>query len=297
MSVNSILTGLARPLWRDYSRYQGMVNFDIAKANGVLGMVARAGISWGYTDPFFETNWVGAGKVDMRRSSYHVLYPSESVIRQADNWYRIHPEREVIPRVIDLELHTDQSWKRIADQTWAMSQLVKSRDGIRPIIYSRYLLINQWLQSWTTEMLNDHYYWLAQYSWFGYREHAGPPTLPNRVRRDRVVLHQTSDHKAPFPGEVQSKSVDWDRWEIGNEEQMNQWIDVAWGEGPEPPPVPPAGIKEVKVTASALNIRADADASSKDIGTLVGGSTVPVEGDDGDWLKLYPGWIHGNFVE
>ena len=288
--------GTDRPLWRDYSRYQVIVNFDVAKANGVLGMAARAGISWGYTDPFFETNWNGAGQAGMYRTSYHVLYSDQDIVRQADNWYRIHPELEVIPRVIDLELDRNQPYSKIADQTWGMSELVFARDGVRPIIYSRYRLIDLWLQSWTPEMLNDHYWWLAQYSWFGFREHAGPPTLPKRLHRDRVVLHQTSDHKLAPPGEVQSKSVDWDRWEIGNEEEMHQWIKDTWGEGSEPPPPPALGIKEVKVTASALNIRAAADAGSKDIGTLVGGSIVPIDGEDGDWLQLHPGWIHGDYV-
>ena len=63
-------TGIDRPLWRDYSRYQVKVNFDVAKANGVLGMAARAGISWGYTDPWFETNWNGAGQAGMYRINY-----------------------------------------------------------------------------------------------------------------------------------------------------------------------------------------------------------------------------------
>jgi len=287
-------TGTNRPLWRDYSRYQGVVNFDIAKANGVLGMAARAGISYGYTDPWFENNWNGAGQAGIYRTSYHVLYPDQDITRQADNWFRIHPKLEVIPRVIDLELDRNQSANKIADQTWGMSEVVLSRDGVRPIMYSRRLLINQWLSSWTVEMLNQHYYWLAQYSWFGYREHAGPPTLPDRVRRERVILHQTSDHKLAPTGEVQSRSVDWDRWEIGDESEMHKWIDDTWG-GSGPPTTPPA-IKEVKVTASALNIRKEADAGSQDIGTLVGGSIVPVEGEDGDWLQLYPGWIHGDYV-
>ena len=289
-------TGTDRPLWRDYSRYQAVVNFDVAKANGVLGMAARAGISYGYTDPWFETNWNGAGQVGMYRTSYHVIYPDQDIVKQADNWYRIHPVLEDIPRVIDLELDQNQSANKIADQTWGMSEIVLARDGKRPILYSRYLIINQWLQSWTETMLNEHYWWLAQYSWFGYREHAGPPTLPRNVLRNRVVLHQTSDHKLAPSGEVQSKSVDWDRWEIGNETEMHKWIDDTWGEGSGPPPIPAPGIKQVKVTASALNVRKEADAGSADIGTLIGGSVVPVDGEFGDWLQLHPGWIHKDYV-
>jgi hypothetical protein len=292
-------TGTDRPLWRDYSRYQVMVNFDIAKANGVLGMAARAGISYGYIDPFFATNYKGAGNVEMYRTSYHVLYPDQPVVKQADeSWYKAHPAIDIIPRVIDLELDRSQPWTKIADQTWAMSELVLSRDGVRPIIYSRYLLINQWLQSWTSEMLNDHYWWLAQYSWFGYREHAGPPTLPKLVRRDRVILHQTSDHKLAPPGEVQSRAVDWDRWEIGNEQEMHTWISENWGGASPPPPPPPAPyIERVKVTASALNIRSEPSADAEDIGTLQAGTDVTITEKTGVWLKLKIGWIHGDYTE
>lgn len=229
--------GTARPLWRDYSRWNGQVDFSIAAANGVKGYAARSGISWGYQDPWFPRNWSEGAINGLYRTSYHVIYPSESSLRQADNWYKIHPEIEIIPRVIDLELDCDQSPSRIADATWELSSIVLSRDGVRPIIYSRYLLINDWLATWTTSMLNAHYWWLAQYPWLRTYEHPGPPTLPDRLSRDRVVLHQTCDKKPPFPGEVENLSADWDRWEIGNEQEMHMWIGQEWA-GTEPPPEP-----------------------------------------------------------
>lgn len=274
-----------------------MVNYDVAVAHGVLGMAARAGVSWGYVDPWFETNWRGAGQQDnFYRTSYHVIWPDQNVVRQADNWYKVHPVIDIIPRVIDLEKSRDQVASRIGDQTWAMSEIVLARDGIRPIIYSRYKLIDAWLANWTTEMLNEHWFWLAQYHWTRIIEHSGPPTLPARVDRSRVVMHQTADKKRPPAGEVQSYTVDWDRWQLGDEQQMHQWIAAHWGDGQVIPP-PEPGIKEVKVTATALNIRMESNASSKDVGTLVGGSVVPVKGQDGDWLQLHEGWIHGDYVK
>jgi hypothetical protein len=110
-----------------------------------------------------------------------------------------------------------------------MSNTVFQRDGVRPIIYSRHLLINDWLSSWSDAELNIHYYWLAQYLFNRSLEHPGPPTLPYRVSRDRVILHQTADKKPPFGGEVESKSVDWDRWLIGGVVDMHDWIEDAWG--------------------------------------------------------------------
>lgn len=291
----SNLRGTDRPLLRDYSKHQGLVNFDIAIANGVLGMIARAAISWGYTDPWFETNWQGAGQVGIYRTSYHVLHPDQDVVRQAEKWFGVHPQIDVWPRVIDLEVSRNQPASKIGDQTRKMSDIVFARDGIRPIIYSRYLLINQWLANWPIEYLNDHWFWLAQYHWTRILEHAGPPTIPERVNPGRVFLHQTSDKKRTPNGEAQSLSIDWDRYQLGDEEHLHNFVSSTWGDGTQPPP-PQPGIKLVKVTASALNVRMEPNASSQDIGTLVGGSVVPVKDQDGTWLQLHEGWIHGDYV-
>jgi len=213
------------PLWRDYSRYQGQVDFDIAQTMGVCGMATRAGISWGYQDAWFPRNWEEAGRVGIYRTSYHVLYPSESVVRQADNWYKVHPKLDIIPRVIDLEVDNGQSAQRIAAATWEMSETVLERDGVRPIIYSRYLLVNNFLAGWTSEMLNKHYWWLAQYLFDHTREHPGPPTLPER------------DKKPGFYGEAESAAVDCDRWQLHEGAwDMHAWIADTWGEKPPGPP-------------------------------------------------------------
>jgi hypothetical protein len=285
-------TGLERPLWRDYSRYQGEINADIAAANGVLGAAHRATISYGYTDPFYALNYASLGRSGIKRTSYHVLYPDQSALRQADNWYKVQPVLDGIPRVIDLELKRNQAPAKIAAVTWDMVEIVKQRDGIPPILYSRYRLIDEWLDSWTQEMLDSIWYWLAQYSWFGYREHAGPPTLPKRVKRSLVVLHQTSDHKLAPAGEVKSKSVDWDRWEIGNEAQMNEWIRVNWGGGVVEPPEPIQAVEpidHVRTTVN-LNMRTLPSTSGIDIGTLARGSDVSITKRAGDW-GLVEGWI------
>lgn len=308
--INNLITsfenpvGLARPLWRDYSRYQGVVNADVAVANGVLGMAHRATISTAYRDPFFAQNYASFGRVEKYRTSYHVVYPDQPVNAQLANWYAVHPELDhaaPIPRVIDLELHRNQPAAKIASVVWAMSEIILTRDGLRPIIYSRKNLVDKWLVGWTDNMLNDHYWWLAQYLFAGYLEHPGEPDLPNRVNRNRVILHQTSDHKLAPPGEVASKAVDWDRWEIGNEAQMHQWITEKWGGGalpptPEPEPDEIVPVAHLRVTASALNMRTLPNASAQDIGTLIQNSDVSITAVDGDWGKV-EGWIHRGYTE
>jgi hypothetical protein len=244
-------TGLQRPLWRDISMFQRNVNFDIMAANGVYACFARAGISWGYKDPMFHTYYAGLQKAGIFRASYHVLYPDQPVRNQVDNWYEVHPETEIVPRAIDLELGRGVAPSQIADATWEMSEFVKSRDGVRPIIYSRAQLIDLWLADWEDWMLNDHWFWLAQYLFIP-NEHSGPPTLPARVREDRVILHQTSGKKPGFPGEVQSAAVDWDRWELGDYQAMVKFVHDNWG-GEEPPPPPQGETYRFEVEKNGVN--------------------------------------------
>lgn len=296
--------GLARPLLRDYSRYQQYVNADVAIAHGVLGMAHRATISYGYQDPFFNANYKSFGRDETYRTSYHVEYPSQPALKQVDNWYSMHPALDAskpFARVLDLELHTNQPASKIADVTWEICEIVKSRDGFYPIIYSRKNLIDAWLASWTDEMLNAIYWWLAQYLLAGYLEHPGPPSLPNRIRRERILMHQTSDHKLAPPGEVASKAVDWNRWELGNEQQMHALIKQLWGGGvvvPEPEPEPPIGqpIEQRIITASALNLRALPDAVGADLGTLKKDSDVTIFEKDGDWGRI-EGWLHLDYTK
>ena len=288
--------GLDRPLWRDYSYWQLVVDMQVAKANGVLGMFSRAGIGNTYLDPYFAPNWANAGLLGLYRSSYHVINSLQSVVSQADQvWYTAHAEREVIPRAIDLQKSYGAPPSQVADRTWEMSELVKARDGVRPIIYSRYSLINSWLVPyWTASMLNEHFYWLAQYLIDRTREHAGPPTLPTNVLREQVIMHQTADKKAGFPGECSgSATADYDRWEIGNEAEMHTWIATTWGGAPpEPPPGDlPMPIGYARVVAQALNLRAGPGTGFSDLGDLTKGMELPFfqeykNASNDVWLRL-----------
>lgn len=299
--------GLDRPLWRDTSRWNGFYNAKVAYENGVCGIAARAAVSWGYQDGFFKSTYESAGNAGMYRTSYFVPYPDQPLIKQADNWYSMHPEIDIVPRVIDLELSRGVIPIKIADFMWQLSDLVKARDGLRPIIYTRYQLVDKWLASWSAERLNLHWWWLAQYLWDRTREHPGPPTYPKNILESRIILHQTADKKAGFPGEAQSAALDYDRWELGNIANMQQWIETYWASGDEPPYEPPdeepdtdiepiQPIKVAKVNVQALNMRAQPDVNSKDLGEIMGNSIVPITDIEGDWNRV-EGWVHGKYLK
>lgn len=252
--------GLERPLTRDISKHQGKYNMGVARNNGVLIMTMRAAVGWSYQDGFFPGYWKDAE--GMYRNSYHVIHPDLDVVKQADNWYRANPKIEILPRVIDLEVNKlNIDAKRIADATWKMSELVLSRDGIRPWIYSRYRLVDAWLASWTPEMLNDHYWWLAQYLWDRHREHPGPPTMPARLNKERVLLHQTADKKPGFYGEAESSAVDYDRWEHGDAVDLVNFIKAEYGDHvlPDPDDPPDENPDEFAALRDGLHYAVDVE--------------------------------------
>lgn len=229
---DAYLLGLDRPLLVDTSYWQLVVNTDVLAANGVLGIIARAGISWGYTDPYFKATYDKAGQSEIYRSSYHVIYTDQPILPQADSWYSMHPERDIWPRWIDLEVNRGDSNYSKAAAVMQMSDICLSRDGVRPGIYSRYALVDSWLADLSDDELNSHYFWLAQYLFDRTKEHPGPPTLPARVGADRVVMHQTADRVPKFAGSVTgSATLDRDRWTQGNGIEMHNWIAEQWGGG------------------------------------------------------------------
>ena len=245
-----VLTGTDRELGTDLSRYQGFAKWDVFKSAGVLFAGIRSTISWGYQDPTFPHNWIESRRVAIPCTPYHVVYPKQDPLRQMDNLYKVCPAKPDLPRALDLELAGDGSGDKVpaspsqqAVTLWKCAEIVQQRDGEYPIIYTRYILINQWLASWTTDMLNQVWWWLAQYPQLGRLqkpfEHPGPPTLPNRVRADRVLIHQTSDRMAPFPGSVSpydTKTLDRNRWV--NPLPLADFLAVRGADIPKPKPTP-----------------------------------------------------------
>ena len=235
-----------RELGIDVARYQGFAKWSVFPAYDVLYAGIRSTISWGYQDPTFPHNWSESRRVMIERTPYHVIYPKQPAIRQMDNLYKVCPERPDLPRALDLELAGDGSGdpypappSQQATTLWQCVEIIKQRDGEYPIIYSRKELIDRWLLSWTTNMLNSVWWWLAQYPKLGYLqkpyEHPGPVALPNRVNVERVIIHQTSDRIAPFPGSISpydTKTLDRNRWV--NPISLTDWLKTRNGQPPPP---------------------------------------------------------------
>lgn len=293
--------GTARPLWFDVSKWNGVISAEAMKNAGAHGCVARATVGELYTDPYFDANWNELDETGMYKASYGVYVPGQDWGRQLDHWFWVAPERDVIPRVIDLEVRDDmvKPWE-IAGDVWRMVEQIKSREGVRPIIYTRAGLVEEWLEPyWSAEQINGVWWWLAQYTWNHVVEHAGPPDLPDELLRGRVVMHQTADKKPGPPGAVVSKALDYDRWELGNADEMRLFIEQEWGGAEPEEPEEEEGALVFEVMTDRLNVRSGPGVNYEVIEHLVKGDQVRVMdvGGTDAWIKTdivvndQAGWI------
>ena len=191
------------------------VNFD--KLNPLITFCGvRAGISWGYTDP-----WYTYSKAHLLapRLDYHVVYPGEDANRQMDHFLQITNPQEHDRLALDLELDHGYSKYRITQTTIACLERLKSETGRYPLIYSRASWVNQFLQVSDLPQVD---WWLANYLKalpppFYTNEHPGPPALPAGV--NTWMIHQTGDKGNGGAHGVVSYYIDQNRWN-GTEEEM-----------------------------------------------------------------------------
>lgn len=216
----------------DLSRYntsadgKTQVDFDQIAAHQprVAFIAMRAGISWGYQDPWFSTYFAGAGRIGRARLAYHVLFPGESAEAQMDNFFRILGDADLsrIPLVLDLELDHGYSAARITDATVKACRIMQTRSGRTPVLYSRAGWVDQYLR---VADLPPVHWWLAQYRWpWPYPlytpEHACPPALPKGVTD--WLIHQTAARGASI-GAKAMYYMDYNRWN-GSESDLAAFI-------------------------------------------------------------------------
>ena len=203
------------PFGIDISKYQyssdgkQKPNFDTI--NATCDFVAlRAGISWGYTDPWFAYSWAHIVKP---RLAYHVIYPGEDAGRQVDHFLDIVQPEASDRLVLDMELDHGYSKARITDTLLTCMELLREETGRYPIIYSRASWINQFVD--VSRLPSVTLWWLAhyltrlpgpQYT----PEKTPPPALPNGV--NSWFMHQTAEHGNGSAVGVVSHYVDTNRF-------------------------------------------------------------------------------------
>jgi GH25 family lysozyme M1 (1,4-beta-N-acetylmuramidase) len=244
------------PFGIDISKYQyssdGKQKPDFDKINATCDFVAvRAGISWGYTDPWFNWSWQHINKP---RLAYHVIYPGEDAFRQMAHFMDIAEsgfDEDHDRLVLDVELDHGYPKARITQTVNDCLHILKQLTGRYPIIYSRASWINQFLD--VSALPTNLDWWLANY--LTRRpdpqytpEMTPPPTLPNGV--NSWLIHQTAERSNGSAVGVVSHYVDCNRFN-GTLDELRAYF----GLGEETPPEPPTEEKlfDAKVVTTPPN--------------------------------------------
>ena len=242
------------PFGIDISKYQASGDMkqlpDWAKMRANTDFVAlRAGISWGYEDPLFSTGW-NALQAHCRMA-YHVLYPSQDGVRQAD-WFWDIVSRAGFDTahdrlVVDVELDQGCAKAQITTALLAYMARILYLSGRNPVIYSRASWINAHVDVSGLPALTE--WWLAHYltaqpSPAYTPEKPSPPALPKGV--SNWLIHQTGERGNGGAVGVRSHYVDTNRWN-GTLEDLRAYFGLGEVVPPEPEP-PVEKLFDAKVT-------------------------------------------------
>jgi len=226
----------------DISKYNysadGSKKPDFDKMKATCSFVAvRAGISWGYADPWFAYSWEHLKGTP--RMAYHVPYFGENPTSQMDNFFKIvgNADWNTDRLVLDAELVHTNTKAQITRTTVDCMKLCKARTGRYPIIYSRAGWVNEHM---SVIDMPEADWWLAQYLTprvypLFTPEKESPPLLPNGVTN--WLIHQTAEKQSGSAVGVVSYYVDTNRWN-GDNDVMKAYFGVTT------PPVIPLTLEE-----------------------------------------------------
>ena len=207
-----------KPLGVDVSTYQKLINWDAMKAAGVKFAIIRSSIGLNM-DANFASNWNGAAKVGIIRGAYHALFPGLDIGGQiAIVKKALGDDKGELPPTLDVERvdGVAQSSISLRAQKW-LGDIADWYDGT-PILYSSVNYLNLCFGA-APAWVNDYHLWLAQYLYANpitgmAAEHPGPVTLPSWIQRERVLIHQTAGKGDAAGFGVQSKNLDFNRWQF-----------------------------------------------------------------------------------
>ena len=290
------------PFGIDISKYQfssdGTQKPDFDKVNATCDFVAvRAGISWGYADPWFSYSWE---HITVPRLAYHVVYPGESAQRQMDHFLQIVNPGEHDRLVLDMELDHGYSKARITKALYDNLDYLTKETGRYPIVYSRASWINRFVNVADLPQLD---WWLAHYRYplpkpLYTPEMIPPPALPNGV--NNWLIHQTGERGNGSAVGVASHYVDTNRWN-GTKQELLAYFGLADDYEPLPPEPPVDVLFQARVYPWAtpyVNIRNEPRvAKETDIGDLYPNEVVSVIGVLPDWYETAAGYVMSKYLE
>jgi len=147
-AVNSSpLVKRAAPKGIDVSNYQGVVNFNTAKANGVVFAYIKATEGTTFIDPDFSGSYTSATNAGIIRGGYHFAHPDSSSGATQAKYFVAHgggwsSDGITLPGALDIEYNPNGAecygLSASAMVSWIkdFSNTYHSSTGAYPVIYS-----------------------------------------------------------------------------------------------------------------------------------------------------------------
>jgi hypothetical protein len=171
------------------------------------------GLGWGtWVDPLAAWYFNESQRKGLLFSSWFFPYAHLTPKVQVDAWLKA-PRSSHFPVFVDYERSKRFGTIPSASHLLECFDRLEQATGEAAGGYSRKELIDKHLATMSTDDLNMRWWWLAQYVHNRAVEDTREIILPSRLKRERVLFHQTADKGAPPPGFTpNAKSMDWDRW-------------------------------------------------------------------------------------
>jgi len=124
----------------DVSHWQGRIHWPRVEAAGIDFVIAKATQGRTMVDPWYTRNHIRARAAGIRFTAYHYATPKRrpfDAIRQADHFLAVAKLKptDLVP-ALDLEQTGGLTPKQLKNWTLAWLGRVKSRLGVRPMVYT-----------------------------------------------------------------------------------------------------------------------------------------------------------------
>lgn len=185
----------------DISRYQGDIDWKLffEKSDSIISFVyckATEGVS--HVDAKFTTNRDALRKHNKAFGVYHFFVPSLNAESQANHFLKNYsPRANELPPVLDVETESVSDAKLIKGmKVWL--ELVESKTGKRPIIYTSYHFYSTKFK----KEFKNYQFWIANYS------------RRNDRMTDKRIIHWQYSDKGGIPGIVGPVDLNFSKQEF-----------------------------------------------------------------------------------
>jgi hypothetical protein len=144
----------------DVASYQGRVDWPVAKAGGVLGMIEKLTEGNGYVNPYWSDNYAAAGAAGIPRGAYHYADHGNPVT-EANHFADVYlsvPRWELLPVLDDEGSNVTPAW-HVAFRNQFRSRTghawFRSYSGV--YLFTHTLNVDPWFDAYTS-------LWPAQYA-------------------------------------------------------------------------------------------------------------------------------------